>query len=193
MQILEKGKPALPHRCGHFSRHRGLSLVEILAALAILAVAVGAALPSFTALAENRQLQGAAAQLEADVAFARDAAELRSVTVRLSLLTDPADARCWLVHIGEPENCRCDAATGAAACDAPSQLLRAHVLAADTALRLSGNAASLRFSAPRHTVTPAATLTLMARSGRGVNEVVSVVGRVRGCSPAGAVPGFATC
>ena len=186
MGISAPNKPAV-------SRPHGLSLVEILVTLAVLAVAVGAALPSFSAMAENRHLQGTAAQFEADVAYARDAAELRSQTIRLSFLADAEDARCWLVHVGEPENCRCDADSGAAACDAPSRLLRAHVLAADTPLRLSSNAPSLRFSAPRHTVTPSASLTITARSGRAVKEIVSVVGRVRGCSPAGAVPGFATC
>lgn len=185
---------ALPQRMpGACAARRGLSLVEVLVTLAVLALAVGAALPSFTAMAENRHLQGAAAQFEADVAYARDLAELRAQTLRLSFLPGPADARCWLVHVGEPESCRCDAATGAAACDAPAQLLRAHVLGDGVPLRLSSNAASLRVSAPRHTVTPAATLSLTARSGRGVNEIVSVVGRVRGCSPGGAVPGFATC
>ncbi|WP_084267960.1 GspH/FimT family pseudopilin [Azohydromonas lata] len=186
MGIPASNKPAV-------SKPRGLSLVEILVTLAVLAIAVGAALASFSAMAENRHLQGTAAQFEADVAYARDAAELRSQTVRLSFLADAADARCWLVHVGEPQGCRCDAATGAAACDAPTQLLRAYVLGADTPLRLSSNAPSLRFSAPRHTVTPSASLTLTARSGRGVKEIVSVVGRVRGCSPDGAVPGFTAC
>lgn len=187
MGIPAPNKPAV-------IKPRGLSLVEILVTLAVLAIAVGAALPSFSAMAENRHLQGTAAQFEADVAYARDAARLRSQAITLSLLPNAEDARCWLVHAGEPQNCRCDAATGAAACDAPAQLLRAHVLGADTPLRLSSNAGPvMRFSAARHTVSPGATLTFTARSGRAVKEIVSVVGRVRGCSPGGAVPGFATC
>jgi type IV fimbrial biogenesis protein FimT len=185
--------PPFPRSSGLPHRHRGLSLVESLVALAILAIAVGAALPAFTALAESRHLQGVAQHFEADVMFARSASELRSQTVRLSFFDDAAAARCWLVHTGEPENCRCDAASGSASCEAPALLLRANPLAAGLPLRLSANAPSLRFSAARHTVTPAATVTLSTRGGRSVQEVVSVVGRVRGCSPGGEVPGFANC
>jgi type IV fimbrial biogenesis protein FimT len=172
---------------------RGLSLVESLAVLAVLAIAAGVALPSFTALAERQQLQDVAARFEADVHFAQASAALRSQSVRLSF-HDAADApRCWLVHTGEVEHCRCDSATGAAACDAPAQLLRASPLPAGVPLRLASNAASMRFGATRRTVTPAATLTLTARSGASVREVVSVMGRVRGCSPGGAVAGFRSC
>ncbi|NML14715.1 GspH/FimT family pseudopilin [Azohydromonas caseinilytica] len=183
------GRPGRSRSC----RAQGLSLVESLVALAVLAIVAGAALPAFTALAEQRHLQGVAAQFEADVQFARDSAELRAQSVRLTFFDGADGPRCWLVHTGEPEACRCDAVTGSAACDAPSELLRASVLPGTVPLRLAPNAASVRFSAPRHTVSPALTLTLSARSGRSVSEVVSVVGRVRGCAPAGAVPGFRSC
>jgi type IV fimbrial biogenesis protein FimT len=174
-------------------RARGLSLVESLAVLAVLAVVAGAALPSFTAMSEGRHLQGVAAQFEADVRFAHASAALRSRSVRLSFYDAPEAPRCWLVHTGEPQDCRCEATTGAATCEAPAQLLRASVLPATLPLRLASNAASLRFSATRHTVTPAATLALSTRSGRSVQEIVSVMGRVRGCSPDGAVAGFRSC
>lgn len=172
---------------------RGLSLVESLAVLAVLAIAAGVALPNFTALAERQQLQGAAARFEADVRFAQDSAVLRAQSVRLTF-HDGADApRCWLVHTGEAEQCRCDAAAGTAACDAPAQLLRVHALPAEAPLRLAANGASVRFGAMRRTATPALTLTLAGRSGASVREVVSVMGRVRGCSPGGAVAGFKSC
>lgn len=174
-------------------RPRGLSLVESLAVLAVLAIAAGAALPAFTAMTEGRHLQGTAAQFEADVQLAHASATLRSRSVRLSFYDSPEAPRCWLIHTGEPEDCRCEAATGTAACEAPAQLLRASVLPATLPLRLESNAASMRFSATRRTVTPAATLTLSTRSGRSVREIVSVMGRVRGCSPDGAVSGFRSC
>jgi type IV fimbrial biogenesis protein FimT len=174
-------------------RARGLSLVESLAVLAVLAIAAGAALPAFTAMTEGRHLQGTAAQFEADVQFALASAVLRSRSVRLTFYDGPEAPRCWLVHTGEPEDCRCEPATGDAACEEPAQLLRASVLPATLPLRLASNAASLRFSATRHTVTPGATLTFSTRSGRSVQEIVSVMGRVRGCSPGAAVSGFRSC
>lgn len=186
-----------PAGCSRIGRSlhcaRGLSLVESLAVLAVLAVLAAAALPSFTAMSEGRQLQGTAAQFEADVRFAHASAALRARSVRLSFYDGPEAPRCWLVHTGEPEDCRCEAATGNAACEAPAQLLRASMLPPTLPLRLASNADSLRFSATRHTVTPGATLSFIGRSGRSVQEVVNVLGRVRGCSPGGAVAGFKSC
>ncbi|WP_198321059.1 GspH/FimT family pseudopilin [Azohydromonas aeria] len=190
--------PAARLRSSRPRRHprpapRGLSLVESLAVLAVLAIAAGVALPNFSALAERQQLQTAAARFEDDVRFAQDSAVLRAQSVRLSFHDDADAPRCWLVHTGEIAQCRCDAANGTAACDAPAQLLRVHTLPAHAPLRLAANGASMRFGAVRRTTTPALTLTLTARSGASVREVVSVMGRVRGCSPGGAVAGFKSC
>lgn len=172
---------------------RGLSLVESLAVLAVLAIAAGVALPNLTAMAERQHLRGVAAQFEADVQFAQASAELRSQSVRLTFFDDVEAPHCWLVHTGEPGDCRCDAATGSAACDAPAQLLRVSALPAGVPLRLASNTGSMRFGAARRTVTPAATLTLSTRSGASVREIVSIMGRVRSCSPSGAVAGFRSC
>lgn len=180
--------------CPRLRRQRGLSLLEAAVALAVLAVAAGGAAPAFTALAEQRQLQGVAAQFEADVHFARAAVELRSQPVRLSFHpAGDAPPRCWLVHTGAADACRCDADAGTAACDAPARLLRAHVLTPAVPVRLQTRAASLLFAAPRHTVTPAATLTLSTPGGLRMQEVVAITGRVRGCVAQGTVPGYRGC
>ena len=100
-----------PGRPGRSRSSQGLSLLESLVALAVLAAAAGAALPAFTALAEQRHLRGVAAQFEADVQFARDSAELRAQSVRLTFFDGAQAPRCWLIHTGEPGACRCDSAT----------------------------------------------------------------------------------
>lgn len=184
----------VPHRPRR--RQLGLSLGETLIALAVLTVATGSAVPSFTALRQRQQLQAAAARFDADVQFAAASAQLQAQPVRLSFVDGPdvaAAPRCWLVHTGHPDACRCDAAAGTASCDAPARLLRASPLPPGTELRLVTSAASLVFAPERHTVSPAATLTLRTPGGPQARQIVSVTGRVRGCSPDGDLPGWRAC
>jgi type IV fimbrial biogenesis protein FimT len=42
-------------------------------------------------------------------------------------------------------------------------------------------------------VTPTGTLRLSLRDGRGLNQVVNIMGRVRTCSRSGTVPGYPAC
>lgn len=174
------------------SAQRGLTLVECCVVTGILAIVAGTAVPSFSLLAEKQHIEGIAAQFETDVHFARAAADLRSESVRLSF--HPAGgATCYLVHTGDAADCSCDAA-GHAQCEASAQLLRSAFVPAGERVQLSSRAGSMVFSAVRHTVSPANTVTVTGRaSGRSLQQVVNIMGRVRSCSPDGTLPGHRSC
>lgn len=169
----------------------GFSLIESLAALAVMAVSLGAGLPSFKQAAERRHLEGAAAQLATDIRMARGLAVSHQASVRFSV-QQASDGACYVIHTGRAGDCRCTGA-GTAVCVAGAQALRSVGFAATGPVQFSANSASMLFDADRGTVTPTGTLSLQLRNGAAIRHIVNIMGRVRSCSPAGVVSGHAAC
>jgi len=170
---------------------RGVSLLELVIVLAVVAIVAAAAAPSFTALIDARRLESAATRLAADLQLVRSEAMARQRPLRLSVLAG-TDASCWIVHTGAAADCRCGEEAGAT-CTAPARLIKGVALPARERVSVAGNVASIVFDPLHGTSTPTGTLRLVAADGRSVRHVVNVVGRVRSCSPEGAVPGYPIC
>ena len=99
---------------------------------------------------------------------------------------------CYMVHSGNAAQCRC-AGPGPARCDAGAQALRTAHLAAADGIVLQSNVGSIVFDPLHGTCTPTGTFRLVAADGRALHQVVNLMGRVRTCSPQGAVAGHAAC
>ncbi|GAB4036682.1 MAG: hypothetical protein Fur0014_03560 [Rubrivivax sp.] len=163
-------------------RQSGLSLIECAIATAVVALALGAALPSFEEARQRRHLEGIAAQLETDLQLARSEAVARLEPVRVSFGTEGAG--CYWLHTGErPE---------APVCEDQPEALRQVRLPEGSGLQLRSNSASMLFDPVKGTVTPTGTVKLHSPLGR-VHLVVNVMGRVRSCTPDGALPGLPRC
>lgn len=169
---------------------RGFSLLEAAIVVAIVAIVGAAALPSFTALIDARRLDGAATRLAADLQLARTEAVARSRSLRLSVGAG-ADATCWVVHTGAAADCTCSAA--GVACTNGALAIQSIVLPTAERVAVDGNVSSIVFDPLHGTSTPSGTLSLSDVRGRTVRHVVNVLGRVRSCSPAGAVAGYPSC
>lgn len=189
--------PALPSTDGHLRRRpqaprvqRGLTLVEALVALAIGAIVLSAAVPGMRASLERRRLDGIAAQLAVDLRYARSEAVARDRTVRFSF-SSPAGGGCYLVHTGTAAGCSCSG--GRPACGGGALLLRGVATDAAGGVALRSNVASIAFDPLHGTATPTATVRAAASSGDAVQHVVNILGRVRSCSPGGAVAGWPAC
>lgn len=169
----------------------GLTLIESLISLAVVAVSLGAAAPGFQQMQEQRQLEGAAAQLATDLRHARSLAVARRAPVRLSVQLSEG-ASCYVVHTGSAGDCRCSGA-GTAVCTSGAQALRTVGFEAGRHLRLTSTSASMLFDPDRGTVSPTGTLNLQARSGASIRQVVNIMGRVRACSPGATMPGYPAC
>ena len=87
---------------------RGLSLIELMAVFAVLAIVATTAVPRMAELIDGRRLEAAAMALAADVQFVRTEAVARNRPIRLSVLASGADS-CWIVHTGAAAQCRCEA------------------------------------------------------------------------------------
>lgn len=175
-----------PHkRC---TQH-GVTLVEALVVTGLAAIAAALAAPGMQESLDRRRLDLAANELAANLQLARTEAVARNQPVRLSWY---ASDGCYLVHTGAVGDCRCTA-DGLAQCDAPATAIRAAAWSAADRVALQSNAASITFDPLHGTATPGATLRVLGADGRAIHHVVNVMGRVRSCSPRGAVPGLRPC
>ncbi len=170
----------------------GLSMVEMLCTLAITALLLGGAVPMLNDLRLGQRLQATAALLETDIHLARSTAIHSGRPVRLVVQALAGGGSCYLLHAGAANGCECRA-DGQARCDADAQLLRIETQPAAAGVTLAALVRPLVFDAHKGTVTPTATLRLAARDGRAIHQVVNIMGRVRSCSPAGAVGGIRPC
>lgn len=174
----------------HPTRQAGVTLVEITVALAIVAIVIGLAVPSLASAIERRRLEGAAAQLETDLQLARSEAVARGESVRVDF-ANGEHGSCYVMHGGPAGGCRCEG-QGTPVCDAGLQPLRSMHFEPSSPVQLRSNSASVLFDAVRGTITPTATVRVVGESGT-LRVVINVMGRVRGCTPDGAVPGWPAC
>ena len=170
---------------------RGITLLELAVVLAVTAIVAATAVPDLAGLFMACRLEGAASSLAADLQFARSEALARNRSLRLSV-RGGIDATCWIVHTGAAGDCDCGGAAGIV-CAPGASAIRSVVLRAGDRVSVAANVASIVFDPLHGTSTPTGTLRLVDARGRSVRHVVNVVGRVRSCSPAGAVVGYPGC
>ncbi len=169
----------------------GVTLIESAITTSVLATLMSIAAPNFQQMRELRHLEGAAALLETDIQQVRSLAVANNRTVRISFETGAA-ASCYVVHTGGSGACSCIAG-GDAVCGAGAEALRTVHYGAGVPLRLQSNSRSIAFDPDKGTVTPTATLRVIAQSGATIHQVVNVMGRVRSCSPAPGLAGYKRC
>ena len=175
-------------------RHQaGLTLVECAITTTVLAIVAGLTVPAFGTARERRHLEGAAAQLETDLMLSRSLAVARNEVVRMSFERDAgAGTSCYVVHTGAAGDCGC-AANGSAVCSNGAEPLRSVRYGAEVPLALTSNSRSIQFDPVRGTITPTATVRVTGSNGSAIHQVINIMGRVRSCSPAPALAGYATC
>ena len=81
------------------TRHRGLSLIELLVGITILAFALGLMAPSFTDWMRNARVRSAAESLQDGLYYARSEAARRNAVVRFQLVSS-TDGQCALTTSG---------------------------------------------------------------------------------------------
>jgi len=172
-------------------RQRGLSLVESLIVLAVTTVSLGASLPLVQEAVQRRHFDGVAAQLETDLHLARSTAVMQDRSTRISFHVDAAGS-CYVVHTGPTGACTCQP-DGSASCNAGETAFRSVRLVEGGPVQLRSNVPSILFDSAKGTSTPTGTLRLVGPDQRAVHLVVNIMGRVRSCSPAAAVPGYKRC
>lgn len=159
---------------------RGLTLIEVMMALAVMAIVASLALPSFGAMGERARLKAVAETLAADITQARFEAAKRGLPLHVEF--DPKPDWCWGVATisgcacsGEPQPCQLK--TEQSADHAGIELINprnAHLEPAG--LSLEGGGAE--FQSPH---------------GERLRVMLSALGHARICAPRAPVSGYPSC
>lgn len=85
-------------------RATGFTLLELVIALAIVAILSAMSVPTFASLVARQRLQAATQHLRADIALARQEAGRRAQAVHL--VFQPGSHWCYAISTGPPADCR---------------------------------------------------------------------------------------
>lgn len=87
---------------------RGFTLIEIMSALAILAISVALAVPSYSSAIERRQLSAGAEEIAAFISYAQSEAIKRNEQVTVSWYTPGSHSTQWCIGVtGGDTACDC--------------------------------------------------------------------------------------
>ncbi|MGA0613002.1 GspH/FimT family pseudopilin [Caldimonas sp. KR1-144] len=170
---------------------RGVTLIEACACLAIIAILVGSATPSFIDMLTLRKLEGRSAELTTDLQWLRTEALARNASLRIEVLSD-ADGACYIVHDGDANACTCNG-EGPAKCTPGVTAAKSVQLPAAERITLRSNVRSMVYDPRFGTTSPGGGFELADSQGRTVRHVVNIMGRVRTCTPSGNVAGLKPC
>lgn len=158
----------------------GFTIIELMITLAVLAIIVVIALPSFSGLMERRQLHGAGEKLFTDLLYAKTESIKRNTPIRVSFTGTGTN---WCYGLAVNAACDCTAAD----CEIDGVL---HVTSQDDYKGVVVDAdssfagASTTFTPLRGAANPG-NLQFSVASGANLGAVVSSFGRVRMCSDGG--------
>ena len=173
----------------------GFTLIELLVVVALVAIVLSLAAPSFTGTLTRKRMEGVAAELSTDIQYARSEAARRNTAVGIVFGTN-----CYTVYAlgtGTP------AATACAALGTGGISLKDVAVAGGTTLAFAPttSGAFIAFDPVRGMATDAAagttdlsgTVTLTNSAGNWqILARVTRVGRVKLCSPNNTVTALAT-
>lgn len=162
-------------------KSQGITLIELLVTLAVLAIIAGIGLPSYNTIVNETKLVGLTQQLVEALRVTKQLAITRDKTQYLSVnLIKPG--RCW--GISSQPVCNCSTSTSCA--------LENYQFSTDySTITLNTNRDTLSFS-PLSGSTNGASYTLSAGSG-SVKVKVSTLGRISACSETGDSTLYANC
>lgn len=149
-------------------RARGLTIIELMIVIALIAIVLTVAIPSFRDILERRRLEGVANELAIDLQYARTEAVSRQANV---VLQTAADGLSYTI-------------TG---------IPLAKTVQLPTGVTVTANV-TRTYEGFRGTAGGDATIDIASTNTAGQLRITSnFMGRVQMCSPSGSLKGYATC
>lgn len=194
---LDAGSSGPARQPGSVIDRRGFTLLELLVTLGVLATLVTLAAPAMQGMIERNRLKVAAHAFAADLQWLRGESIRRNRTLHLTI-----DPHAWCYGMAEIESCDCrlddPGAPGACALAvAGIRVLHRTSILDHPRVRVGsagfpGTPPRTRFE-PRRATAQLGSLTFASAGGGELRVVLSLLGRVRLCAPAGSVPGYPAC
>lgn len=174
----------------------GLTLVELLVAVAIMGIVLTLAVPAFNDLIARERLRGTHAQLLADLKYARSEAVQRNEAVRIDFRSSTTMVCYSIYAVASGGMCNC--LLGSEQClagpyGASLPLLKLVQLPLSRGVALSTNASSVTVDPTRAAHSRALTITLTSARGSQLVTTVSDRGLVSTCSPDASMSGVPAC
>lgn len=191
-----------------FSKNKGFTVIELLIAVAVVAIVMSLALPSYRAILEKRQVTSGAEQVMAFLSTAQMEAVKRNQFVAVNYQPNGGDW-CFGMTAGDDEDVTCNCSDGSCLLDGAERTIFSSVLTKPEVLNLNGidfgNADS-----DNKTILfdPVRGMTVLAESASvqlispdqesyALNVEMVPTGRVKICSDtarsAKSVPGYKEC
>jgi type IV fimbrial biogenesis protein FimT len=176
-------------------RQRGLTIIELMTVLVVIAILAIIALPGFNDLMAKRRVEGVFSELHTDMQLARSEAVARNRAVRVTFGTG-----CYVVHVTSPAT--------TTTCTQTTETLDPDDRKVKTTQLQTGTNAALvpldsltfvEFDPTRGAATwdgtgTAAAVNVESSAGAWqLRAVAAALGRVRACSPNTSVEGFQAC
>ena len=173
------------------SKHKtwqGFTIIELMVVVALAAILVTIAVPSFFDFLSKRRVEGVASELVTDLQYARSEAVARNQNVTLTFGTN-----CYLMHLSSGTSPSCTQAGGATVTPS-SALIKAVEIASGSPVNVTRAASLASFtfepvlgSAANDVGVSPGVVEVTATGGKAwkLQLRVSTQGRVKTCSPPG--------
>ena len=175
-------------------RSRGFTLIELMVVVALAAILLALAAPSFTGTLARKRMEGVAEVFGTDLQYARSEAVARNTEVRLAT---GAGGACYTVFVWRGAGtCTCNPAVSCALFAAATD--PAEIKTVDfSGTGISVTASTVyRFEPLRGMTADAASPAVTFATTGGawqLTTAVSLVGRASTCSPSGSMKGYPAC
>lgn len=171
---------------------KGFTLIEMMVAIAILAILATMAAPSFNSFIDRYRVKRAGDTVSAFLINTKSEAIKRNKTVS-AVITGSGGT--WCVGMTEASTCDCTTSgSGACQIDGVDRAIRSTSF---KGIELNGpdTTHAFQFKPLRGTVAGNETVELESEDGLKVNVVVGTFGRIRLCSPSGVgnIGGYSAC
>jgi type IV fimbrial biogenesis protein FimT len=183
-------------------RQQGVTLIELMVTIAVLAVLATLAAPSFADFRERQALRGAADNFVAAIGVAKEEAVKRDSFVRVDFKAFGANGVCMgAVAVASPTASGCDCAGSAASCtvalfpETANDLQKVQLAAGGIGFTDDGFVIDPK-TATLYNLAGAGQLTLATSRGYQAAVQVNVLARPVTCTPSGAsktLPGVKAC
>jgi type IV fimbrial biogenesis protein FimT len=171
---------------------RGFSLVEGSATLAVASILAVSAAPGYWTFLDKRSVEGLAAEVATDLQLTRSEAVARNQNLKISFGLTPSGRSCYVLHTEPTGSCACTDA-GPATCSAGALEIKTVRAPGDGRTSFAANVSGMVYESNRGTTTPGGSIDIAGAGGHSLRHVVSMLGRVRTCSPDGSMTRYRRC